>query len=378
MHFTGGTTLIDTEYLQITAHKIASYTTTLDSQQKVLQRQQILNNAFFSKPQTAHFEWELIKIEQLLTCETDSLYLTIQKLKLASQNYAIIEQENTSLLNALPTSSRVNSKFNTEVTNIDNTQTPYNYSDLTKQLHAAYRQDATINIQKIAIPGRNTKWIVYIPGLQDVTPPWLTKLLPFFSNVPFLGNLAQKFVDDDTNTHDFDSCIRGYLGLDSDHKKTIRDAIQTASIKPSEEILLVGHSLGGISAVGLLNDRQFMQEHKIAGVITMGSPIEHLTISNKIPVLAIDNDHDPVPKLDLNTKGFSSALHTLVTTEKPRNLNPLTTHRMGSYFETANKLDQQKHPSLSTMNSILAGFSVVGAKSNITSYRQRRKPKKKN
>ncbi|MFT4246002.1 MAG: lipase family protein, partial [Micrococcaceae bacterium] len=328
MHFTGGTTLIDTEYLQITAHKVASYVVTLDSQQKVLQRQLLLNNALFNKPQTAYLESELIQLGQLLSHETKLLNLTTQKLQLATQNYAIIEHENTNRFKTLPSSNRVNTQFNTEITSASDTQVPHNYSDLKKQLHAAYRQDATIHIQKISTPVQNTKWIVYIPGLQDLSPPWLTRLLPFFSAVPFLGGLAQKLVDDDTNTHDFSSCIRGYLGLDSDHKKTIRDAIQTAGIKADEEMLLVGHSLGGISAVGLLNYRQFMQGYKIAGVITMGSPIEHLTISKKIPVLAIDNDYDPVPKLDLDANGFPSALHTSVTATKPRRLNPLTTHNM--------------------------------------------------
>lgn len=70
------------------------------------------------------------------------------------------------------------------------------------------------------------------------------------------------------------------------------------------EIILTGHSQGGIIAANMASDPVFAARYDIGGIMTAGSPIQSAPIPHNIPVINFDNSWDPVPKLDLG--GFGS------------------------------------------------------------------------
>ncbi|TRY17785.1 hypothetical protein FOJ82_10955 [Tessaracoccus rhinocerotis] len=69
------------------------------------------------------------------------------------------------------------------------------------------------------------------------------------------------------------------------------------------EIVLTGHSQGGIIAANLASDPSFADRYDIGGIMTAGSPIQSAPIPHDVPVINFDNQYDPVPKLDFGGAG---------------------------------------------------------------------------
>ena len=65
------------------------------------------------------------------------------------------------------------------------------------------------------------------------------------------------------------------------------------------EVLLSGHSQGGIIAGNIANSEDFANKYDVGGVISAGSPVETLGIPKDIPVYNYQNQFDPVPRADL-------------------------------------------------------------------------------
>lgn len=71
------------------------------------------------------------------------------------------------------------------------------------------------------------------------------------------------------------------------------------------EIVLTGHSQGGIIAANLAADPGFSSRYEIGGIMTAGSPIQTIPIPRNVPVINFNNQYDPVPKVDLGGAGGS-------------------------------------------------------------------------
>ncbi|MFT4147689.1 MAG: hypothetical protein QM632_02705 [Micrococcaceae bacterium] len=357
MIFNGGTSRIDTEHLHHCAEQIARYCSLLTDHKRTIFSLKASNG---QKLSVARLADDILRLEQLLSsCEAD-LHFCEQRLHIAAENYYTIERANQErFLNHQPVQQWSSTAFNTTIKELGDTQIPQNYSDIAQNIKEAYSDPATLAIQKITTPEGKNSWIVYIPGLQDKNP--------FFNH---------------DNPHDIDSCMKGFKGEDSDHKKAIRDSMKTAGIAPNDQVLLAGHSLGGISSIGLLNDPRVMKNYSIAGVITMGSPIEHLHIPQKVPVLSLNNEKDPVHQLDSPFKRhqsspqLGSALHSSVSFTPPSG-NEFNDHFMPDYIHSAKQLDTSNDPSLKVMNAVLSSVAPFGAKATTTHYTNKRKKKRK-
>jgi hypothetical protein len=120
------------------------------------------------------------------------------------------------------------------------------------------------------------------------------------------------------------------------------------------EILMDGHSQGGIIAVNLACDPDFAAQYDIRAIITAGSPIECAEIPSTVAVLSMQNGHfgetaaavpgmpadqpvfsDPIPELDLDGINILGAKesHPSVTEVE---LTPIvTTDRFGNHIQAA-------------------------------------------
>jgi pimeloyl-ACP methyl ester carboxylesterase len=84
------------------------------------------------------------------------------------------------------------------------------------------------------------------------------------------------------------------------YERGIEQAMVAAGVGRDDDVLLVGHSLGGIVAVNAANRFADGSRFHISHVITAGSPIGGSVgrIPRSTDVLAIENDGDLVPHLD--------------------------------------------------------------------------------
>jgi len=130
----------------------------------------------------------------------------------------------------------------------------------------------TLAVQRVEHGGGPVTWTVLIPGTQEFVS----------TTQPFDG-----LSDLDLMAH-----------RPADLSVAIQEALAQAGAGPREEVVLVGHSLGGIVAMQLASSPGFRARHRVGGVVTAGSPTASFAVPPGIPVLHLENEEELVPHLD--------------------------------------------------------------------------------
>jgi pimeloyl-ACP methyl ester carboxylesterase len=94
--------------------------------------------------------------------------------------------------------------------------------------------------------------------------------------------------------------IRALAGQRTAYEDGIFAALSAAGVGPDEEVMLVGHSEGGIVAVNAARDATRSGQFRVTHVVTAGSPIGKVvrTLPDSVQVLALENSADVVPHCD--------------------------------------------------------------------------------
>jgi pimeloyl-ACP methyl ester carboxylesterase len=126
-------------------------------------------------------------------------------------------------------------------------------------------------------PGQPRRVIVDIPGTKD----W-----SLASQNPDVASLAAN--------------LRAIDGRPTSYQEGVLEALRLSGIGPGDDVLLVGHSLGGMVAVEAATTAARSGEFSISHVVTAGAPIG--AVSGRVPasvqVLALENADDDIPHLD--------------------------------------------------------------------------------
>lgn len=111
------------------------------------------------------------------------------------------------------------------------------------------------------------------------------------------------------NPQDLQTNLQAVGGLASEQLDAVKTAMEMAGIGQGEPVELVGHSQGGIIAAQLACDAAFASKYAITNVTTAGSPIAGYA-PRGTPVLALENDRDIVPGLDLSPNQLTENVTT--------------------------------------------------------------------
>jgi pimeloyl-ACP methyl ester carboxylesterase len=93
---------------------------------------------------------------------------------------------------------------------------------------------------------------------------------------------------------------RALVGDRTAYEQGVLAAMHEAGVQPGDDVMLVGHSEGGLVAVNTARDAARSGEFNVTHVITAGAPVG-LTVGQlpgKVRVLALENAKDVVPHLD--------------------------------------------------------------------------------
>jgi hypothetical protein len=93
---------------------------------------------------------------------------------------------------------------------------------------------------------------------------------------------------------------RALVGVDTAYEQGVLAAMHKAGVRPSDDVMIVGHSQGGMIAVDAARDAVESGRFNVTHVITAGSPIG-LTVGalpSRVQVLALESSEDVVPHLD--------------------------------------------------------------------------------
>lgn len=175
------------------------------------------------------------------------------------------------------------------------------------------KEEPTIGIDLFDNPSGNKTAVVYIPGTQSFG------------------------FGDSANPLDMASNLQAMAGVGgAASEKAVLLAIKQAGIVSPDEVILVGHSQGGMVAGNIAaNPTGF----SIAGLITFGAPIGQLG-KLKAPVMAIEHSNDPVPNLSGKANPLKTNWVSVQRVSSKAESNAvLFSHSLKSYRNTALAVD---------------------------------------
>lgn len=135
------------------------------------------------------------------------------------------------------------------------------------------RMDGSVSIETITHADGSRSYVVTIPGTQD----W--------------GLRGENPVDAQGN-------LAGMAGIASDAQFAIVGAMRAAGIAPGDEVMLAGHSQGGINAMALASQPDFLDEFNVTHVVTAGSPVGIFDIPPSVQALHLEHTEDIVVGAD--------------------------------------------------------------------------------
>ncbi|MFC0675075.1 hypothetical protein [Brachybacterium hainanense] len=178
---------------------------------------------------------------------------------------------------------------------------PHSIDQLIDNLNIANEQQTpeatSIRVQAIVGEDGQTCYVVYVPGSYGDA-----------------GNLLNPS-DTGANPNDWNQNPGALLGQDTDSRQALIAAMEAAGIPQGADVVLAGHSQGGIVASNLAADPHYNggdQGWNITDVITVGSPVENAAVPSSTStinfahvgngMLFTDGFHpgDIVPALDGN------------------------------------------------------------------------------
>jgi len=179
--------------------------------------------------------------------------------------------------------------------------------------------DGTIEVQTITGADGRRRHVVYLPGLDDADP---------------LGA--------DADVRDAGAAVSLEAGVPTAYGAGVVEAMHQAGVRPGEQVLLVGHSQGGMQAAALAVHRT---PYDVTHVLTLGSPTVPGHAPAGVEVLSLEHEGDPVPLADLGAS-TDSPQHVTVTFDSGRAplAHPMADHGFGHYSAGAVAAEHSADP----------------------------------
>ncbi|WP_285726966.1 hypothetical protein [Psychromicrobium xiongbiense] len=161
-------------------------------------------------------------------------------------------------------------------------QTPSSMADLVAMTTSEYRATGSpelpqggIRITTVQGEDGVNRYVVSIPGTQNWSPTA------------------------EGSVFDLSSNLATAAGQRSTMTQGVIDAIK-ANVPAGSEILLAGHSQGGMSAMNIASDPTALPGYRLTNVVTYGSPVDNDHPAPGVQVVAFQHPRDVVPLVDLN------------------------------------------------------------------------------
>lgn len=189
------------------------------------------------------------------------------------------------------------------------------------------KKDPTIGIDLFIAEAGTKTAVVYVPGTQSFS-----------------------FGDGD-NPLDMASNIQAMAANGgAASEKAVLLAIKQAGLESTDELILVGHSQGGMVAANIAaNPSGFIA----AGLISFGAPIAQLG-KLSIPVMAIEHTNDPVPNLSGRANPLKKNWVSVQRVSSKAEANAvLFSHSLKSYRNTSLEIDRSVDTGIKNIRSEL-------------------------
>ena len=156
--------------------------------------------------------------------------------------------------------------------------------------------------------------------------------------------------------------LRALTGEVTTYERGIVAAMRRAGVRADDDVLMVGHSEGGMVALNAARHLAATGEFQVRHVVTAGAPIG--LIAGRVPagvdVLALENEGDVVPHLDDAENPDRANVLTVTTHHDQANIE--ANHDLdASYLPGARDVDAGDDPSVRDYLDGLRGFMTATA-----------------
>jgi len=159
--------------------------------------------------------------------------------------------------------------------------TPDSLASVLATVSSAYGDnDGRIRVTTVDTP-QGPRVIVSVPGTES----W----------IPGAGN----------NPMDLTGNLVTAGGGRSTMSQAVELALAKANLPAGAQVMLVGHSQGGMTVADLASDSRFVSKYHVTNMVTYGSPIDSAHIDPRVNVLEFQHQSDVVPRLDLGDARLS-------------------------------------------------------------------------
>ena len=206
---------------------------------------------------------------------------------------------------------------------------------LSARSFAAGKGDDQIDVRVVTHADGRTAYVVDVPGTQD----WA---LPAGTPNP--------------QTNDLGTNVRVLGGDTSTRQEAIAEALRRAGADSTDPVMLVGHSQGGMVAAQAAHDAGTPAfDYNVTTVITAGSPIARADVPPSVQLLALENEHDIVPRLD--GRANDDDPHVTTVSFSTQNGSIAENHGIGpAYLGAADAVDASDDPSIAAFRASAAPF----------------------
>jgi hypothetical protein len=200
----------------------------------------------------------------------------------------------------------------------------------------------TIEVQRLQARDGSVRWIVYLPGTDDLaTTPW----------------------SQDGDVRDLPADLHLIAGQDTTYARGIDEAMARAGIGPHDPVLLAGHSQGGMEGATLLARGS---RFHVTNVVTAGSPVALVPAYPKgSHVLSLENRGDVVPLLDGRDNADTREQVTVQFDDHEASL--VGNHRMAHYVRGGAAVDASPDASVREQVRSLRDKGFLGGRTTATS-----------
>jgi predicted alpha/beta hydrolase family esterase len=186
--------------------------------------------------------------------------------------------------------------------------------------------------------------------------------------VVYLGGTIDPGVEPGGEPWDMTSNLSAVAGLEAGSYLATVEVMRQAGISAQHNVVMVGHSQGGLIAAQVAASGDF----PVTDVITVGAPIRHVQVPSPVTVVALEHREDVIPALS----GVAAPAGHIIVTRSLYGHSPaprgevLPAHSLSRYIETAALLDKNAHGEARSTQERIA--SLTRGDATVTMWRANR------
>jgi hypothetical protein len=205
---------------------------------------------------------------------------------------------------------------------------PAGFADLVdglayRDLEAFGDHQGDIDVRLVTAADGSRSYIVDIPGTRDWHP------------VP--GRHDGALNDLGTNLH-------AMGGESTAYEQAVAEALRQAGAGPTDPVMLIGHSQGGIVATDAADHFVSSGQFNVTHVVTLGAPVGRLEVPDSVSMLSVENHNDVVAHLDAADNPDTPNRTTVSFDDDHGSI--LENHSLPTYATAARALDASTDPSV--------------------------------